>query len=90
MEIEFDEEKRALTLLMRGLDFARAREIFDGTEYSWQDDRFDYGETRYNTFGSLDGRLVTLAWTVREGRRRIISMRKANDREQARFRRALE
>lgn len=42
MDIEFDEEKRQLTLLKRGLDFARAGEIFDGTEFTWIDDRAEY------------------------------------------------
>ena len=90
MRIEYDEAKRRLTLATRGLDFAKAEEIFDGTEFTWVDDRQDYGELRHNTFGRLDGRLVSLTWTVRDGKRRIISMRKANDREQARYRRALD
>ena len=90
MEVSFDEEKRRLTLERRGLDFARAGEIFDGAEYTWLDDRTDYGEPRFNTFGSLDGRLVAITWTIRDGTRRIISMRKANEREQARYRRTLD
>ena len=89
MEITFDEAKRQLTLLKRGLDFARAGEIFEGVEYTWIDDRSDYGEVRYNTFGTLDNRLVSVTWTIRIGKRRIISMRKANDREQARYRRIM-
>ncbi len=89
MDISFDEAKHLLTLQHRGLDFAEAGKIFDGTEFTWQDDRQDYGETRFNTFGSLDGRLVAITWTIRDGTRRIISMRKANDREQARYRREL-
>jgi uncharacterized DUF497 family protein len=90
VRISFDDQKRRLTLLHRGLDFARAGEVFDGTEFTWLDDWADYGEDRYNTFGSLDGRLVAVTWTIRDGTRRIISMRKANDREQARYRRALD
>jgi uncharacterized protein len=90
MEITYDEAKRLLTLEKRGLDFAEAGQIFDGTEFTWLDDRADYGEDRYNTFGSLDGRHVAVTWTIREGTRRIISMRKANEREQAGYRRALD
>lgn len=89
MEISFDEAKRLLTLQHRSLDFAEAGKIFDGTEFTWEDDRQDYGESRFNTFGSLEGRLVAVTWTIRDGTRRIISMRKANDREQARYRREL-
>jgi uncharacterized DUF497 family protein len=51
----------------------------------WQvtriDDRFDYGEVRYITFGYLDEREVVVVWTVRNGSRRIISMRRANAKE---------
>ena len=90
MEIEYDEEKRQLTLANRGLDFARAGEVFDGAEFTWVDDRFDYGEVRFNTFGRIDDRLISVTWTARNGKRRIVSMRKANDREQARYRRNLD
>lgn len=90
MEIEFDEAKRLKTLEERGLDFARAGEIFNGTEWTWPDDRHDYVEPRFITFGLLDGRLVALVWTERNGNCRIISMRKANDREQASYRRSMD
>lgn len=50
-----------------------------------EDDRQDYGETRYQTYGCLGERLVTLIWTERDGARHIISMRKCNEREQARY-----
>ena len=89
MEISFDEAKRQLTLEKRGLDFARAAEIFAGYELTLEDDRHAYGEIRFNTFGHLDSRLVALTWTLRNGTRRIISLRKCNDREQAWFRRIL-
>ena len=89
MQITFDEGKRRKTLDERGLDFANAGRVFDGSEFTWVDDRFDYGEIRYNTFGSLDGRLIALTWTIRGDKRHIISMRKANEREQARYRRAM-
>ncbi|MGD0563427.1 MAG: BrnT family toxin [Roseiarcus sp.] len=47
------------------------------------DDRRDYGEDRFITIGFLDARMVVAVWTRRSGARRIISLRKANDREQA-------
>ncbi|MFA6964449.1 BrnT family toxin [Bosea sp. (in: a-proteobacteria)] len=45
----------------------------------------DYGEERFVTIGILDGRMVVTVWTDRGDSRRIISMRKANEREQARY-----
>ena len=83
MTVEFDEAKRARTLAERGLDMARADEVFDGASLTVEDDRMDYGETRYITIGFLDERMVVLVWTPRGDARRVISMRKANDREKA-------
>jgi uncharacterized DUF497 family protein len=85
MQIEFDPAKRDRTLQERGLDMARADEIFVGPVITTVDDRRDYGERRHITVGFLDGRMVFVAWTRRAGARRIISLRKANDREQKLF-----
>ena len=81
MRVEFDEAKRAATLKTRGLDLARAAEVFDGATLTTQDDRKDYGEDRYITVGFLDQAMVVLVWTLRGAAYRIISMRKANERE---------
>ncbi|MGH8118448.1 MAG: BrnT family toxin [Rhodanobacteraceae bacterium] len=81
MKIEFDPRKRAKSLAERGLDFARAEEVFAGPTLTWRDDRTGYGEDRFISFGLLDGRHVVLVWTPRDHARRIISMRKANDHE---------
>jgi len=83
MTVEFDDAKRARTLSERGLDMARAGEVFGGASLTIEDDRMDYGETRYITIGFLDERMVVLVWTPRGDVHRIISMRKANDREKA-------
>ncbi|SHI65639.1 BrnT family toxin [Wenxinia saemankumensis] len=85
MAVEYDEEKRQASRKARGPDMARAGEVFDGPTISQPDDRRDYGEFRTITIGLLDGRMVVLIWTMRGARRRVISMRKANDREQNRF-----
>ena len=60
---------------------ARAHEVFAGSTLTVEDDRQNYGEDRFITIGFLDGRMVILVWTPRSGTRRIISMRKANERE---------
>ena len=62
---------------------ARADEVFEGAILTVEDDRQHYGEDRLITIGFLDGRMVILVWTPRNGTHRIISMRKANEREQA-------
>jgi hypothetical protein len=85
MKIEFDPAKRDWTLNGRGLDMARADEIFSGETLTVTDDRRDYGEPRNITIGFLDARMVVVVWTLRAGAFRIVSMRKANDREQAHY-----
>jgi uncharacterized DUF497 family protein len=85
MQIEFDNNKRDKTLTERGMDFARAAEVFAGRHFTAEDLREGYSEPRYVTIGMLDGRMVVMVWTPRGEARRIISMRKANEREQARY-----
>ncbi|HZF94135.1 MAG TPA: BrnT family toxin [Allosphingosinicella sp.] len=85
MEITYDAEKRRLTLDERQLDFEDAVHVFAGTTIEIEDDRQDYGETRWQTFGLLNGRLVTLVWTARGAARHIISMRKCNERERKKY-----
>jgi uncharacterized DUF497 family protein len=80
--ISFDAAKRDRTLRERGLDFADAAEVFDGVVIDIPDMRFDYGEERIQTVGHFRDRMVVLVWTQRGGMRHIISMRKANEREQ--------
>jgi uncharacterized DUF497 family protein len=80
--ISYDPAKRERTLQERGLDFARAGEVFAGHHYSAEDLRKEYDEQRWITVGTLDGRMVVMVWTPRgQSERRIISMRKANERE---------
>ena len=64
--------------------------VFAGVNVTAEDARFDYGEPRFTTVGVLDGRMVILVWTPRGEVRRIISMRKANEREIEKFAQALD
>ncbi len=82
MRLTFDADKRIKTLVERGLDFEAAASIFLDNHISALDAREDYAEPRYITIGYLASRMVVLVWTPRMGSRRIISMRKANAREQ--------
>jgi len=87
MNITFDPAKRAKTLDERGLDFASAGAVFEGKHFTREDDRFDYGERRFISIGRLgeSGRMVVIVWTPRGDARHVISMRKANEREQRRY-----
>jgi len=90
VRITFDPVKRDRTLAERGLDFARVGEVFRRKEFTQPDNRFDYGEERMITFGVLGDRIVVVVWTLRGDARHVISMRKANEREQKRYRDRLE
>ena len=85
MEIECDPIKRAETLSERGLDMLDAKHVLEGPTLTYSDDRRDYGEVRFITIGKLLGRMMVVVWTMRKSIYRIISMRKANDREQAEY-----
>lgn len=90
MRITFDPPKRDATLRERSLDFTDAAEVFAGVAIDIPDIRRDYGETRIITVGHLRGRMVIVVWTPRGDARHVISMRKANDREKARYGQRLE
>jgi uncharacterized protein len=81
VKIEFDEEKRARTLAERGLDFVDVARMFAAPHLTFDDDRFDYGEHRLITFGTVNGRAVAVVWTERGGNCRVISMRHAHAEE---------
>ena len=85
MRISYDPAKRDWTLRNRALDFEDAVIVFDGLTAEVEDTRRDYGESRFICFGLLEGRLVVVGYTPRGAVRHVFSMRKANDREKARF-----
>lgn len=89
MEVTFHEAKRQKTLQERGLDFADAAIAFKGLTLTLRDDRKDYGEDRFQTYGLLHDRIVMVVWTKRNGSRRIISMRHCHDEEANEARRRL-
>ncbi len=90
MPLTFDPAKREKTLAERGLDFADAEQVFSGVTLEVQDTRQAYGETRMICFGLLAGRMVVVGYTPRGADRHVFSMRKANEREQARIAPLLE
>jgi uncharacterized protein len=85
VKITYDPVKRAKTLAERGLDFEDAAKVFGGATLTLLDDRRGYGEPRFQTYGLLDRRLIMVVWTPRGADRHVISMRKCNAREKARF-----
>ncbi|HEY2255165.1 MAG TPA: BrnT family toxin [Variovorax sp.] len=81
MLIEFDPAKNERNIAERGLPFGRAEDFDFDTAIVEVDDRKVYAEPRYVAAGFLDARLHMLCFTTIDGGIRVISFRKANNRE---------
>ena len=81
MRFTWDEPKRRRNLKNHGLDFVDAERVFEGSTYSYEDDRFHYYEQRFVTLGLLEGIPVSIVHTETMTRIHIISFRKATRRE---------
>jgi uncharacterized protein len=81
MEFTWSESKRRLNIKSHGLDFVDAPRVFEGLTFTFEDDRFEYGEQRFVTLGLLAGIPVSIVHTENEHEIRIISFRKATRRE---------
>jgi len=80
--MEWDEAKREGNLRKHGIDFIGVEALFEGHTATIEDDRFDYGERRFVTYGVLNGRVLAVTHTERKDAIRIISIRKATKREE--------
>ncbi len=58
MNFEWDDTKYKSNIKKHGIDFNDAPMIFDSYTLTMEDDRCDYGEERFITFGLLKGRVV--------------------------------
>ena len=81
MEFTWSDAKRAANIKTHGIDFVDAPRVFEGVTYTFEDDRFSYGEQRFVTLGLLAGVPVSVVHTETEHEIRIISFRKASKRE---------
>lgn len=82
MNFEWDEAKSDLCFRERGFDFAYAAQVFfDPDRMVQADTRYSYGEERYRVIGVIEQRLFVVVYTPRHDAMRIISARKADQRE---------
>jgi uncharacterized protein len=86
VDLEFDAKKDALNQAKHGYELGLAIHLFSGRYHLEVDDRRDYGEVRKIATGYIDGRLFVCVFTERKTAKRIISLRKANKREQHDYR----
>lgn len=85
MNFEWDEEKRLSNISKHGIDFTDVENLFDAETVTIFDNRFDYGEERFITFGLLERRVVAVVHTETEETIRIISVRKATTNEEENY-----
>jgi uncharacterized DUF497 family protein len=82
---EWDETKRVENRRKHRVDFEAILRFDWSMSIARPDRRFRYGEERVLAFAPIDGRLHAAVYTIRGDVRRIISLRKANRREQAEY-----
>ena len=85
MKFEWDEQKNRINTQKHGISFEDAKAIFKDTRITAVDTRQLYGEIRNISLGTIHGRICVVVYTERKGVIRIISARKANQRERRRY-----
>ena len=80
---EWDEAKAAENYTKHGVSFETAAEVFtDPFAIERLDDREHYGEDRFILIGMAEGAVLTVVYTERDDRLRLISARRATRVEQ--------
>ncbi len=82
MRFEWDEKKRLINIRKHGIDFIDVPAMFAFDTVTVIDDRFEYGEVRYQTLGLLKSCVILVVHTESETVIRIISARKATKYEE--------
>ena len=86
MKFEWDKNKNQSNFTKHGIYFEEAIEIFKNGCLTWIDDRKNYSEVREITIGEIKKNIViVIVHTDRFGNIRIISARKANQRERRKY-----
>lgn len=81
MEFEYDPAKDSANTAKHGASLALASQLDWGSALVWIDSRQGYDEARQSALGLIGQRVYFVAFVDRAGARRVISLRKANDRE---------
>lgn len=81
------DQRKAAQKLKKGVSFLEATETFDDLDsFEFPDEREDYGEERWIIIGmTKKGRLLTVVYTEREERIRIVTAWKSNRAERRRY-----
>ena len=82
---EWDETKREANLAKHGIDFSEVERFEPRASVVVPDHRRDYGEDRFRAYFRMDGEGRALTFTWRGQRIRVISLRRAREREMRRY-----
>ncbi|WP_425074577.1 BrnT family toxin [Sagittula sp. S175] len=85
MTFEWDDAKNAASIAERGIDFVCVHQFDFASAFIESDTRCDYCEDRVRALGLIKGTRRQLAFTLRNGNIRVISLRRANARERRRY-----
>lgn len=85
MDIAFDTAKDKTNTEKHGVSLAAAGDLEWDDALIWADERKNYGEQRMCAIAYIGNRLFCVTYVDRENVRRIISLRKANNREIKRY-----
>lgn len=85
MEIAYDPYKSIANIDKHGVSLVEAANIEWTDALTWKDDRYNYGEARMCAIAYIGERLHYVVFVDRAEVRRIISLRKANLREEKRY-----
>jgi uncharacterized DUF497 family protein len=89
VKLEWDDKKRNRAVAERGLDFADIARVDWDIAFTVEDTRVDYAEARFVTMAPINDRLCVFAWCWRGEALRVISLRKANERERDKYEKAI-
>ena len=84
MDVEFDSFKNEANIARHGIALSDFKE-FDAEPSVFEDNRFDYGEIRYIAVGRIGGLGYSLVFTMRGKTMRLISFRRAHEKEMRRY-----
>ena len=90
MKFEWDEKKNQINLSKHKISFELISLVFNETLITLEDKRNDYGELREVGFGLIQERCINVVFTRKNEKIRIISGRKANERETKRYHEAIK
>ncbi len=86
MEYEWDPNKETANVTKPNISFNRAILVFlDPHMFAEEVTRPEFGERRFKAVGMIESRLITVIFTDRDAKRRIISARRARTNERIKY-----